>query len=92
MTDPAGGGPRSIPLEGPPERQLYLSPDGGHVSVSVFGRETRVWDVRTGDVLFRQKRPEKDTVMAVLPAPDGRSLVRSVVGAWVGSEERNTRP
>src|SRR5262249_11935895 len=56
----------------------YLSPDGGHVA-AVDGPEARVWDARTGEVLFRHKYREDEWLMAALPALDGRGLAQSVV-------------
>ena len=42
--------------------------------------ETQVRDARTGEVLFRRKWAADERVLGVLPAPDGRGFVRSVVG------------
>jgi WD40 repeat protein len=86
VVDAAGGKPLALPLEYAPNRPLSLSPDGRYVSASAFGGETRVWDSRTGEVLFRQKRANDERVMAVRPAPDGRSLGRSVVATWPGND------
>ncbi len=84
VTDTTRGEGHSIPLNGKPQSQLYLSPNGRHVSISVSGPATRVWDAHTGEILFLRKGPAKERVLGVLPAADGRSLGRSVVGTWAG--------
>ena len=84
VTDTVSGAALSIPLGGKLQSRLYLSPDDRYVSITVSGPETRVWDARTGETLFRRKGPAKERVMGVLPAADGRSLRRSVVGTWAG--------
>jgi hypothetical protein len=50
----------------------------------MMGRETRVYDTRSGEVLFRQKCAKDEWVLAARPAADGRGLARSVVATWPG--------
>ena len=79
VTDPAGGPGHSIPVEGYIRSPIDLSPDGRHVC-HVAPWETQVRDTRTGEVLFRRRCAQTEQVLGVLPAADGRSFVRSVVG------------
>jgi WD40 repeat protein len=84
VVDVAGGKP--LALKYAPTRPLCLSHDGRFLTVSGMGRETLVWDTRTGEVVFAQERADDEWVMVARPTADGRSLARSVVAIRPGKD------
>ena len=81
ITDLATGKDRRIPLAGSPYSPIQISPDGRHALANV-GSEIVVWDVGTGEILHRNKKPGGSTVFGATATADGKRLARSAVGVF----------
>src|SRR5262249_21570737 len=82
VADLTTGNARRIPLGHEAWELSRISPAGRCVPAWLEGAEFVVWDARTGEVLYRQKRAAKRVLFGADPSPDGKGLARSVSGIW----------
>jgi WD40 repeat protein/serine/threonine protein kinase len=58
---------------GGPVKSLAFAPDGKRLAVAYWDRKVRVWDVKSGRLVYMLKGHE-DAVIAVAFSPDGRQI------------------